>query len=169
MAGTRSTWSFAFPIMTSTTCTSCSASIQNWVAQETGGLCRPCAAGAVKCAKCGKPMMRQPVITDAEHICMPCSKNKPSTTEEIEYNGVMVVKGWPEKIIAAQKLKTLVMDGRRRSRIRYGSEKNSEQDYALPCGDCAVIRGQLHVPLCDSEQCPKCLGQLLSCGCVDDT
>jgi hypothetical protein len=100
---------------------------------------------------------------------MPCWKNKPSTAEEVEYNGVMMVKGWPEKIIAAQKIKTLVINGRRRSRIRYGSEKNCEQDYALPCGECAVIFGQLHVPLCDLEQCPKCLGQLLSCGCVDDT
>jgi hypothetical protein len=160
---------FAFAITTSTTCTSCSVSIQIWVAEETGGLCRPCAAGALKCAECGKPMMRQPFITDAEHVCMICLKKKPSTTEEVEYNGVMMENGWPEKIIAAQKIKTLVIYGKRRSRIRYGSEKNRQQDFALSCGDCAVILGQLHVPLCDQEQCPKCLGQLLSCGCVDNT
>ena len=154
--------------MTSTICTSCSVSIQNWVAEETGGLCRPCAAGAVKCAECGKQMMRQPVITDAEHICMHCRKKKPSTIDEVEYKGMMMAKGWPEKIIAAQKIKTLVIARRRRSRIRYGSEKNCEADFALPCGDCGVIVGQLHVPQCDLEQCPKCLGQLLSCGCLDD-
>ena len=154
--------------MTSTTCTSCSVSIQNWVAEETGGLCRPCAAGAAKCAECGKPMMRQPVITDAEHVCIPCRKKTPSTTEEVECNGVLMVKGWPEKIVAAQRIKTLVINGRRRSRIRFGSEKNCDQDFQLPCGDCGVMLGQLHVPQCDLEQCPQCLGKLLSCGCIDD-
>jgi hypothetical protein len=36
------------------------------------------------------------------------------------------------------------------------------------CHDCAVTLGQFHHFGCDMEQCPRCEGQLLSCGCWDD-
>ncbi len=34
-----------------------------------------------------------------------------------------------------------------------------------PCGDCGAEEGQFHnhFPICDQEQCPFCLTQLLSC------
>ena len=37
-----------------------------------------------------------------------------------------------------------------------------------PCHDCNVVKGQLHVPGCDVERCPKCYGQAISCGCADE-
>ena len=37
-----------------------------------------------------------------------------------------------------------------------------------PCHDCAVVKGQLHVPGCDVEKCPKCHWQAISCGCGSD-
>lgn len=33
------------------------------------------------------------------------------------------------------------------------------------CHDCAAPAGTLHHPGCDSETCPRCLGQSISCHC----
>ena len=36
------------------------------------------------------------------------------------------------------------------------------------CHDCNVVQGGAHHPGCDAERCPRCQGQLISCGCLDD-
>jgi len=54
--------------------------------------------------------------------------------------------------------------------IAYGSET---WDYLLPeellprCADCNAKLGCFHHPGCDKEQCPRCEGQVISCGCLD--
>lgn len=36
------------------------------------------------------------------------------------------------------------------------------------CGDCFVKSGGRHHPGCDMEICPRCSGQLISCGCLSE-
>ncbi len=36
------------------------------------------------------------------------------------------------------------------------------------CHDCNVKQNSYHHPGCDMERCPKCHGQLISCGCLDE-
>jgi hypothetical protein len=78
-----------------------------------------------------------------------------------------MVEGWPEKIMAAQKIALVRFEGRDIPRICYGKEQY-DWDSSVPCHDCRVLEGEFHVPSCDVEECPICGEQLLSCECAFD-
>lgn len=64
-------------------------------------------------------------------------------------------------------LPTLIINGTRFARIRYGDHNDLHPDIAdeQRCHDCDCKKGMHHHFMCDMERCPNCGGQLLSCDC----
>ena len=86
----------------------------------------------------------------------------------VEYRGVRMVAGWPDRIEEAQRIRTYSSGGREILRIPYGSERDDWGAETKPCHDCRVFKGELHVVGCDVEECPICHNQLLGCDCPFD-
>jgi len=76
------------------------------------------------------------------------------------FRGKWVVAGWPEKLAAAQTLTHYRFPGPMaripHRRIRMWPRSNL-------CDDCTARPGELHVPGCLTERCPKCGGQAALC------
>jgi hypothetical protein len=51
-------------------------------------------------------------------------------------------------------------------RVPYGGETNFTDAAGEHCHDCRVVKGHLHHPGCDQEECPLCHGQLFACDCM---
>jgi hypothetical protein len=88
--------------------------------------------------------------------------------EFVMYHAARVIAGWPEEIEAAQEMKTFLIGDTEYPRVRYGDEQEDWNADEVQCHDCAVIKGQYHVPGCDVEECPACGWQAISCECVDE-
>jgi HEPN domain-containing protein len=86
--------------------------------------------------------------------------------EFVVYNGVQVSRDYPAEIAEAQHRTTIELHGQTFERTRFGDEIGWPSTPAEPCGDCAVLPGQLHVENCDVEECPRCFWQLITCGCL---
>jgi hypothetical protein len=90
----------------------------------------------------------------------------PRKDARILYRGVPVVPDWPERIRLAQEIRTCRPNGVEVPRVAYGSEREDWGADDHPCHDCAVVKGEFHVPGCDAERCPACGGQMwFGCEC----
>lgn len=48
------------------------------------------------------------------------------------------------------------------------SVSSTDNDGVERCFDCLILVGGKHHPGCDNERCPRCNGQLISCGCLNE-
>ena len=78
----------------------------------------------------------------------------------------MMLQSWVESIVSAQEIRSIELRVGEKARIRFGVEKGHATHASSHCPDCAVTPGLFHVPCCDTEECPNCAGQLISCGCL---
>lgn len=86
----------------------------------------------------------------------------------VMYRGVRMIEGWPERIQEAQKELTYLIKEKTYKRVPYGSEWQDWEAETGACHDCRVIKGELHVPGCDVEECPACGAQAITCECMDE-
>ncbi|NUZ07604.1 hypothetical protein [Piscinibacter koreensis] len=77
------------------------------------------------------------------------------------------VPGWAERIAEAQTQTHVEIDGKLYPRRRYGSDHPDSVALQPRCGDCGVELGQLRVPTCCVERCPRCDGQAITCRCPE--
>ena len=60
-------------------------------------------------------------------------------------------------------------DGTKMPSIPYEDEEQAWGEVeGRECPDCGTPHGGFHHPGCDMERCPRCNGQLIGCGCLDD-
>jgi hypothetical protein len=72
---------------------------------------------------------------------------------------------YQRRLDEAQRIRTYRINGKDYKRIPYGKEDSEWHADDFPCHDCETTKGQLHLPGCDVEQCPRCGGQAIGCGC----
>lgn len=81
--------------------------------------------------------------------------------------GQMMTRDWADALSNTQ-LETHFRDSEGEyQRIPFGQERSLHPSVAEsgPCRHCGTIKGKLHDPSCDYEQCPKCGIQTMECDC----
>lgn len=109
-----------------------------------------------------------------EHIQTAADLTEQFKREFIEFRGRTMHRAWVRKLVAAQRVPTLYLDGVAYQRLAWGSEPYWAEEHMqgripLPhCRDCGAKVGELHGPGCALEECPRENGQLIGCECPWD-
>ena len=74
-----------------------------------------------------------------------------------------------EEFLQGRSLLSVRIDGVFFQRLPFGSPGEPMPPNVDHCPDCGAGRGEVHIPICDIERCPKCRGQFNSCACDIET
>ncbi|WP_143544245.1 hypothetical protein [Salimicrobium humidisoli] len=88
--------------------------------------------------------------------------------EFVIYNGAEISNKFAIEIIESQMFPVYTIKGTEYKRVKFGEEVSNDPDWfdsLTHCSDCAVKKFYFHAIGCDSEYCPKCGGQAISCTC----
>jgi hypothetical protein len=87
--------------------------------------------------------------------------------EFVIYNGQRMTRESAAYLEKVQSLTHYRVGSKFYPRLPYGAEtfRDPREAGSKPCRHCGAVKGQLHEPLCDYEQCPVCGGQVMSCDC----
>lgn len=91
--------------------------------------------------------------------------------EFIQFRGRRVHRMWARKLVAAQRVPSLFLNGVEYPRLRWGHEQVWSADWmrgvspSQYCRDCGAEIGEYHGPGCVLEECPRQGGQLFGCEC----
>lgn len=91
--------------------------------------------------------------------------------EFITFRGRQMHRKWARKLVAAQRVHFLTLDGIDYPRYTWGSEPVWSEDWMKGhapdayCRDCGTAQGEYHGPGCVLEECPRTGGQLFGCEC----
>ena len=72
---------------------------------------------------------------------------------------------WADILTRAQDNRSYTICGTAYYRIPFGEDLFGSETEWRHCRDCGAQRGELHVPTCCWEQCPRCGDQAISCEC----
>jgi len=62
---------------------------------------------------------------------------------------------------------TIRLAGTEYRRIPFGKEFDHWSKTYGACPDCAALQGEFYHFICEFEECPKCGGQFIDCGCLN--
>ena len=139
-------------------CKHCKKEVLQMTLDRNGGHCMICVKGPFNCASCEVPLDRMPYPNDKVHFCSKCEYSN-----TVSYEGMTVTRDWVINIYESQEIQEIKFGKSSLKRIKFGNEKT--QIKFKTCPDCAVRKGMVHVPSCDTEECPNCHGQLIACSC----
>ena len=117
-----------------------------------------------KCKACGQDMTTADSCTANEVIEFPDGSKMPGipyrgpTIEELEKS-----LEWWKKAPFPEEVKKQGISNIEQHIEAMKKDPNNKQR----CHDCGVKDGGFHHPRCDSEICPKCGGQIITCGCLE--
>ena len=129
-----------------------------WTFQPAGRFRLDSANGSYRQIDCSRSV----VVTSALWSSLMNDKPPPADHDEDAHD-----HAWTD--IRAQDDRCYTICGTAYFRIPFGEDLFGSETDRRHCRNCGAQRGEIHVPTCCWEQCPRCGDQSISCDCQNTT